>query len=307
MEIIFVTDLRRNRRRVHLGQGMARVAIVAGIVALVGSFWLGLQFTSHEPDVTPDIYAAAWEHEVRKQRAEVDRAIELAGYDVDALASKLGELHARALRLDALGGRLVDMAELDGEEFGFDEAPALGGLPAVEGNSFTVPDFLAQLRGLSARLEDRTPKLEAIESTLMSAKLLDEISPSGSPVLKGWMSSPFGWRADPVSGRKNFHEGVDFPGKRGSAVVAVASGVVRWAGRRSGYGKVVEINHGKGLLTRYAHNSKNLVTVGSKIKKGQTIAKMGATGYVTGVHVHFEVLKDGKPINPLDFIKSKRN
>ena len=193
--------------------------------------------------------------------------------------------------------------ELDQDEFAFDRSPALGGLPAVDGESYSVPDFLAELRGLSNRLEDRSPKLEAIETSLMNAKLLDEILPSGSPVLKGWMSSSFGWRADPVTGRKNFHEGVDFPGRKGSPIIAVASGVVRWAGRRGGYGRVVEISHGNGYVTRYAHNSRNLVKVGERVQKGQTIAKMGATGYVTGVHVHFEVLKDGKAINPMDFIK----
>ena len=201
-----------------------------------------------------------------------------------------------------MGGRLVQMAELDEQEFAFDRAPALGGLPAVTDQSFSVADFMTELRDLSARIGDRAPKLEAIESTLMNAKLQEETFPSGQPVLKGFISSSFGWRADPVTGKRNFHDGIDFPGKRGSPIVAVASGVVLWAGRRAGYGNVVDVSHGNGLVTRYAHNSDNLVEKGEKVKKGQTIAQMGATGHVTGVHVHFEVLKNGKPINPRHFM-----
>jgi murein DD-endopeptidase MepM/ murein hydrolase activator NlpD len=98
---------------------------------------------------------------------------------------------------------------------------------------------------------------------------------------------------------------VDFAGRRNSEVVAVAAGVVRRSGVNSGFGKVVEVNHGNGYTTRYAHNNKNLVKLGEKVKKGQTIALMGSTGRTTGHHVHFEILKDGKPINPLKFIRGE--
>lgn len=306
MEIIFVTQPRRNRRRVHLGHWFSRVFFVGVAALVVGAFVLGATFRTDPDDPRPELYAAAWEAEVYEQRRKVDQAAEAAQANVDALATKLAELQARMVRLDALGGRLVQLADLDTQEFGFGVNPALGGAPAHGDSSFAVPDFVGELRDLSGRLADRAPKLEAVESAMMSARLLDQIHPQGRPVLKGWLSSKFGWRADPITGRKNFHEGIDFAGRKNSKIVAVAAGVVRWTGRRSGYGKVVELSHGNGFVTRYAHNSKNLVKVGTKVAKGETIALMGATGYATGVHVHFEVLKNGKPVNPLDFVTTKK-
>ena len=306
MEIIFVMQPRRNRWRLHLGHWFSRF-LVLGVVALtVSAFLLGVKLASNPHDPAPDLYAAAWQAEVLEQRREVGVAVETAQLNVDALATKLAELQARMVRLDALGGRLVELADLDTQEFDFGANPAVGGVPAHEDSSFAVPDFVGELRDLSARLTDRAPKLEAVESAMMSARLLDQIHPQGRPVLKGWLSSRFGWRADPITGRKNFHEGIDFAGRKNSSVVAVAAGVVRWSGRRSGYGKVVELSHGNGYVTRYAHNSKNLVKIGNKVAKGETIALMGATGYATGVHVHFEVLKNGRPVNPLNFVKAKK-
>ena len=175
MEIIFVTQSRRNRRRLHLGHWFSRV-LVLGLLAVVGAaFVLGSKFASLPQDPGPELYAAAWQAEVVEQRREVDRAADMAQANVDALAAKLAELQARVVRLDALGGRLVEMADLDSQEFAFGSKPAVGGLPAAGDSSFTVPDFVGELRDLSGRLADRTPKLAAVESAMMSAKLLDQI------------------------------------------------------------------------------------------------------------------------------------
>ncbi|RME32910.1 MAG: M23 family metallopeptidase, partial [Gammaproteobacteria bacterium] len=154
--------------------------------------------------------------------------------------------------------------------------------------------------------QDRGSKLLAMKQLLMEQQLQKELLPEGRPVIKGWLSSPFGKRIDPLTGRRDFHPGVDFAGHKGSEVLAVASGVVSYAGRRSGYGNIVEIVHGDGLVTRYAHNQKNLVEAGQRVKKGQVIALMGNTGRSTGPHVHFEVLKDGKLLNPRNIVKGLR-
>jgi murein DD-endopeptidase MepM/ murein hydrolase activator NlpD len=130
--------------------------------------------------------------------------------------------------------------------------------------------------------------------------------PAGRPITSGWLSSYFGIRTDPFTGKKERHKGLDFAGKLGSDVVAVASGVVTWAGRRYGYGNLVEINHGNGYSTRYGHNDKITVKVGDAVKKGQIIAKMGSTGRSTGPHVHFEVLHKGKQVDPMSYIKTAR-
>ena len=122
------------------------------------------------------------------------------------------------------------------------------------------------------------------------------------PVVGGWVSSPFGQRLDPFTGEPAVHQGLDFAGLSNSAILAAASGVVTWAGRQRGYGNLIEIDHGNGWVTRYGHNSYNLVTPGDYVKPGQTIALMGATGRATGTHLHFEVLYHGRRQNPARFV-----
>ena len=136
----------------------------------------------------------------------------------------------------------------------------------------------------------------------MSRSITERVMPSGRPVEEGWLSSTYGKRSDPFTGKPDFHPGLDFAGRKGSEVVAVADGVVIWSGPRGGYGNMVEIDHGHGYVTRYGHNEKNLVKVGDTVKKGQEIALMGSTGHSTGPHVHFEVLHNGKTVNPARFI-----
>ncbi len=117
------------------------------------------------------------------------------------------------------------------------------------------------------------------------------------------MSSYFGRRTDPFTGKPATHQGVDFAGKEGAEVVAVADGVVTWSSSRYGFGTLVEINHGNGYATRYAHNSENLVQIGEEVRKGQTVALMGETGRATGPNLHFEVVKNCRRVNPVNFIR----
>ncbi|HET7676060.1 MAG TPA: M23 family metallopeptidase [Gammaproteobacteria bacterium] len=137
----------------------------------------------------------------------------------------------------------------------------------------------------------------------MHRNLHQEMQPSGRPVKGGWISSYFGRRVDPITGRMGFHPGIDFAGKLGSPVHAVAAGVVTWAGPWFGYGNLVEIDDGSGYATRYGHNEKILVKVGQTVAKGQVISLMGSTGHSTGPHVHLEVLYHGREINPLKFVR----
>jgi murein DD-endopeptidase MepM/ murein hydrolase activator NlpD len=166
----------------------------------------------------------------------------------------------------------------------------------------TYPDFLAALDELGAGLNDREQKLSVLESLLMSRSLDERVMPSGRPVEDGWLSSKYGKRNDPFTGKQEFHKGLDFAGKKGSEVVVVGDGVVTWSGKRSGYGNMIEVSHGNGYVTRYGHNQKNLVNVGDTVRKGQQIALMGSTGRSTGPHVHFEVMHDGKTVNPVKYI-----
>ncbi|MHB1240671.1 MAG: M23 family metallopeptidase [Gammaproteobacteria bacterium] len=244
---------------------------------------------------------------VASQQGQIQRAERNARDNMDALALRLGQMQAGMIRIDALGERLVEMAKLDKGEFDFSQPPAEGGpKDPAELESVSVPDFMASLQMLSAQLSDRDQQLQVLENLLMHRKLQEEVLPAGWPIQHGWISSYFGRRTDPFTGRPEFHPGVDFAGKEGSPVDAVAAGIVTWAGSRYGYGNLVEIDHGNGYATLYGHNEKLLVHVGQKVAQGQEIAQMGSTGRSTGPHVHFEVRYYGKAINPVKMVQSRR-
>lgn len=241
--------------------------------------------------------------ELETQRAAIADTRQQTEDTLDALAIRLGQMNARIIRLDALGKRLTEMADLDDGEFDFNSEPAVGG-PEEPALAATLPqDLLTSMVNLNTQLDSREAQLHVLESVLMNQNLVDRVYPAGRPVTSGFMSSYFGRRTDPFTGKQAVHKGVDFAGKAGTEVVAVADGIVTWSAKRYGYGQMVEINHGNGYSTRYAHNSKNLVKVGDEVKKGQAVALMGDTGRATGPNLHFEVLHDGHQVNPVDFIR----
>jgi murein DD-endopeptidase MepM/ murein hydrolase activator NlpD len=235
----------------------------------------------------------------KQQISELKQQLQLR---VDAMAMRLGEVNAHVLRLDALGKRLTEMADIDSREFNFDHDPPRGGAGEGEGVSAQIPDLSAMLNTLEKRVDTRESQLAALENVILAKELKREIHPEGRPVESGFISSYFGEREDPFDGQETFHKGVDFAGAKGSTVVAVAAGVVTWAGERSGFGKLIEINHGDGYVTRYGHNEKTLVSVGETVKRGDPVGLMGSTGHSTGPHVHFEVLRNGRQVDPLSFI-----
>jgi len=196
---------------------------------------------------------------------------------LQALAQRQGEFEARLQRLEVLGRRLVQLAQLPPHEFDFDAAPV------------PVPQ----------RLEQAELTLPALESALLSRRLGAARHPDRNPLDRGALSSDFGVRSDPFSGAAAQHEGVDLAGPAGTAVRAAAAGVVRYAGERDGFGRVVEIDHGNGYVSRYAHAQRSLVTAGQAVGRGQPVALLGDSGRSTGSHLHFEVLRNGRPVDPL--------
>ena len=225
---------------------------------------------------------------------------------LDALAIRIAQMNARIIRLDAVGRRLTEMADIDADEFNFDSAPAMGGPeePMATGSNIAVPEVLDAMTSLSYQLTNRESQPDVLESVLMNQNLSERVYPQGRPVKSGWLSSYFGKRTDPFTGKPANHTGIDFAGKHGDEIVAVADGVVSWSGDRYGYGVMVEITHGNGFATRYAHNSENLVAIGDEVKKGQVVALMGKTGRATGPNLHFEVLRNGSRVNPVSFIRN---
>ena len=148
-------------------------------------------------------------------------------------------------------------------------------------------------------------QLQMLESLTFGHHIQNNAYLSGRPITKGWLSSYYGVRKDPFNGKPTLHKGVDFAGKENTAIIATAGGVVTWAGKRYGYGQLIEINHGDGLATRYGHNKNVLVSVGEVVNKGQEIARMGSTGRSTGPHVHYEILRNNKQIDPIKFVYRK--
>lgn len=269
--------------------------------------YAGFQLGMAHMKANPDDLTMAVEAELDSQRVRLADVTRQTEENLNALALRLGMLQSHVIRLDALGQRLTSMAKLDKGEFDFENPPAQGGpVTEVAASPMQIPDFISALNELSAQLEDRSKQLSVLETMLMTRNLQAEVMPTGRPVSRGWLSSYFGLRTDPFSGRRVHHSGIDFAGKLGSDVVSVAAGVVTFSGKRSGYGNLVEINHGNGYVTRYGHNLKNLVAVGQAVKKGELIAKMGTTGRSTGPHVHFEVMVNGRHVDPKKYIHASR-
>lgn len=275
--------------RLWLGLSLAAVAICAA------TFYTGFRAAELFGVHNPAAQVAEWESEILEQQEMLAATRSALQQNVDALALRLGQMNAHVVRLDALGSRLTQMAGLSDGEFDFTTAPALGGPEElVLAGDNQLGSLVSSLELLDQQIADRSRQLGVLEDLLLNRNIADEVHPEGRPVTSGYISSRFGERIDPFTGRNAFHKGIDFAGREGNSVVAVASGVVTWAGDRYGYGMMIELNHGNGYVTRYAHNAENLVNVGETVKRGDVIARMGDTGRATGPNLHFEVLQDGR-------------
>ncbi len=300
MNIIIVSK-RHGRSRMVSSWVMAPIFLVM-LMILSGVSYVGYQHFSAEDIVVIDEQATlVWLGRIDDQANELAKAKVYTEEQINALRIRLAELQARLTRIDALGERLVDVANLDEGEFDFSLPPAVGG-PESESSEYTPPDFIYVLDDLAAQIDNREQQLKVLNSLLGDRKIQSETFVAGRPINRGWMSSRYGYRNDPFTGKLAWHDGVDFAGKDGSNIVAVASGVVTWAGSRYGYGNLVEINHGNGYITRYAHAKEVLVEVGDVVKKADIVALMGSTGRSTGPHVHFEVHLNGKSVDPTKYI-----
>jgi len=308
MNIVFFTKSHGRIASLDIGRkGLLSILIPLVIALPALLLYTGYQLAHHVGDSNSAPLTISWQDDIQKQRQELDKAVNRSEENMNALALQLGKLKTHIIRLDALGERLTKMAKLENGEFNFDVPPALGGPAAsTEPSSINMSEFIESFESLSRQIDDRERQLSVLESMLMNRNLQAEAYPAGQPVKRGWISSYFGMRNDPFTGKKEHHRGVDFAGRSGSDVVAVAAGVVTWVGDKSGYGKTVELNHGNGYVTRYGHNESILVSVGEKIEKGKTLALMGSSGRSTGPHVHFEVIRNGKTVNPAKYIKASR-
>jgi len=290
------------QRQIDLSQPRTLMVLATGF--LLGSAFLFTAGLEMGRLVAGPVDRAAVARELDEQRLHISAARSEMQGSVTALAQRIGTLNAHLLRLDAMGRRITDLAGLDRGEFDFDQPPPVGGPDGGEfdGGSMAVPDLTAALDLLEAQLDDRQRQLAALESLMSTRSLGERIMPGGWPIIGGWISSHFGYRSDPFTGRGAFHAGVDFAAPPGTKVITTGPGFVSFSGYKEGYGNVVEVTHPTGYVTRYGHNSRNLVREGQTVQKGQAIAVIGSTGRSTGTHVHFEVVRDGKAQNPMRYL-----
>ena len=219
--------------------------------------------------------------------------------NLDAMARKLGDMQAKMMQLEALGERVSGLAGVNPEEI--KRAPGQGGA-LVSGRSLSIDELQATLRDLEGLTDQRTDLLTVIESRLFDLKVRSMMVPTQAPIVDGNLGSMFGWRIDPITGGAALHTGLDYQAETGTPILAAAGGVVVTQEFHSAYGKMIEVDHGNDLVTRYAHASRVLVKKGDLIKRGQKIAEVGTTGRSTGPHLHFEVLVQGVPQNPQKFL-----
>jgi murein DD-endopeptidase MepM/ murein hydrolase activator NlpD len=298
MNIIFVGKFRGKPLRCQL-DGPRQLVTCSVIISLFAGLLVSSGFWYGKTQAAVNELAAL-EQDISQQKILINEARRSAESELDTLAARLGNMQANVIRLNALGQRLVKVAKLDSKEFNFKNTPSYGG--PNEAEAVASIDFDNVIADLDKQLNSREEQLAVLEEVIMNRQLRSESKPRGRPIKKGWTSSYYGKRADPFTGKLAMHKGMDFAGKEGSEIVAVANGVVTWAGDRYGYGNLVEVNHGNGYTTRYGHNAKLLVEVGDSVEKGQAISHMGSTGRSTGPHVHFEVLKNDRQVNPAKFV-----
>ena len=306
MNVIIVAKFLRAPQKFSFDQPRTLAICAAGLLGLL-TIGGGIGYAASVLAGDDAARAQALRVEIDQQRDELDAARGDAQRELNAMAIKLSELQAHSTRINALGERLTQIARLDDGEFNFAEAPAVGG-PQSDPHA-AVPtgvELQSSIDALGSRLSIQSEQLILLESLLADRDLDASLLPTGLPVRSGYASSGFGTRSDPFSGFNAFHRGVDFNGPRGSDVLTVADGVVAFVGKRNGYGNVVEVDHGNGYRTLYAHNQQNLVEEGERVKAGGVIAKMGSTGRATGSHVHFEVWLNGKVVNPNQYLRNAR-
>lgn len=241
---------------------------------------------------------------VRDEFAQRDRFMR---ENLDAMAQKVGEVQAKMIKLEVMGERVSGLVGVKPEELKVPaKAPAAAaaggqGGPYVPASALTLEQLNSLVTSLDTRADEHTDLFTLIESRLLEKRLESLMIPNSAPVDVA-VGSGFGFRSDPFTGRAALHTGLDFPTEAGTPVHAAAGGVVLTSEYHPEYGNMVELDHGNGLVTRYAHNSKVLVKVGDLIRRGQVISEVGTSGRSTGAHLHFEVLVDGVPQDPAKFL-----
>lgn len=302
MNIILIASQSARTRKLTL-KSVHLVLIASALLIVTLIMALAMNYLSFR-------YADKMEHTFLRAlvvHPQQERHLEIQSHlydNLNIMAAKLGQMQAQLLRLDALGERLAESTGIQSQEFMFNQAPGQGGAPStLPAQNHTFEEFNQMLHELSHALDDRSDKLGILDTLLRRDRLAKKVLPSAMPVDTEWYSSGFGYRIDPFTGMRVFHEGVDFAATTGTSIKAAAGGIVVYSDRHPNYGNMIEIDHGGDLVSRYAHASKRLVGIGEVVTSGQKIAEVGSTGRSTGPHLHFEIRHKGIPKNPSLFLK----
>ena len=309
MNIILFTATGKKPIRINLNrrQRLWLAGLACMLVICIGTagFAVGSAFSVRDRQALAELSDLA--AVIDAQRADLAAMERYNQLDVNALALRLGDLQARTTRVEALGERLTELGQLDDGEFDFSVAPPIGGpLEAADHQNYGKVDLAGEILNFEHRIDYQERQLSVLERLIAGREIERNLRPAGRPIDQGWLSSGFGQRTDPFTAEPAMHYGIDFSGPASADILAVAGGVVTWSGKRPAYGLTVDIDHGNDYLTRYAHNTKNLVAVGDRIQAGQNIALMGSTGRATSPHVHFEVWYQGRRTNPTQFVRDMR-
>ena len=302
MNIILVSEKLAKARTITLGLpqfALLGLGVVISVVALAASInYVLLRYAAelNVPYVQSILLSAQQE-----QHAKTESYLR---ENLNAMAVRLGQMQAQLVRLDTLGERLAKLAGFKPQDLVFNEPPARGGaVSSLPPQDISLNDFTRQLDVLTRQVEDRGDKLGVLESLFTVDSAKKKLLPTILPVQGGWYSSNFGWRIDHFTGQRAFHEGIDVIVEHGTAFRAAAGGVVVFSAMHPQYGNMIEIDHGNGLVSRYAHASKRMVKIGDVVLRGTKIGEVGKTGRATGTHLHFEVRQHGAPVNPARFLR----
>lgn len=306
MNIIILTDRQGAARAITLSFPVLLAALVAVIAMPVSALVLTWSLLDSSPAADP----ARTQTDVIWEQTLADLEASEAGRNESQtqlahMTQQLARVQTRLMRLDALGERLTELTDLSDGEFDFSSDPGMGGPELLKDSANSDSDLQSILDRLADRIDNRMQQMKVLEQLIVNRSVDSNAMLDFLPVHEGYVSSSFGRRSDPITGRVATHTGTDFAAPRGTPIFAAGAGVVIFSGRNGAYGNMIEISHGGGYKTRYAHAHELKVEKGDLVGKGQQIATVGSTGRSTGPHLHLEVYRNGLAVNPARYIALK--
>ena len=299
MDVILVSRNRAKTRTITLRLHHLLLLGIAGVLGVAcmsaAMNYALLRYAAHQ--------RAAGEPLVVDSPARSHTTHDLSATDLRGVAQRLAEMQTQLLRLDVLGDRLSRIAGFRSDELMASAEEQSSRFDAVPPAVMTLAGLTRQLDAVFRELDGQRDALGALESLFALDDVRRKLLPTSLPLQTGSHSSDFGWRRDPFTGERTLHEGIDFMAEHGAPILAAAGGVVVYSDFHPQYGNMIEIDHGNGLVTRYAHAARRAARVGDVVARGAQIGEVGSSGRATGDHLHFEVRRNGAPLNPAQFLR----